>query len=965
MKPEGGRELFIKERADELFKLWLRRTALWGALIFILLCVQDYVSSPGNFRLFFFYRMVIALVLSAVSVLSGKFDRKNIVFHRILAFTAIIASAFTIELMILRLGGHNSTYYAGQIILAIVIIGFIPANFFFHIVSASLIYAVYLIPIITFDTITQLRPFLSANIFIIAALMSMLLLRYLSWGSLVHESGLKYDMSEDIEKHNLTESALRESAASLSRAQQIAHIGDWEWELATNKVHWSDELFRIYGYEPHEVAPDYGLVVNAMHPDSRNEFLGAIDAALKGERPFEMDYKFFRNDGSEAVLHTIGQVLYDSGGNPERMLGTVQDITEHKRAEDKLRESEEKFRTIFDNANEGVLIADIATKKFFEANRSICEMLGYTKEEITNLSVNDIHPEKDLPHVLEEFEKQARGEKKIAKGLPVMRKDGGIFYADICAASITLGGKHYAVGIFHDITEQRRTEDALRSSNEFIKNILDTVDEGFIVVDRDFRIISANSAYCSQTGRPFADIIGKHCHEISHQSQRPCYEQGEECAVQHSFEKGEPHVCLHRHISKNGDTLYVETKSFPLKDAAGNVTSAIEVINNITVKHLLEEQILRTQKLEAVGLLAGGIAHDFNNLLQGIFGNISLAKIYSAADGKAFQMLEEAEKALNLSRNLTKQLLTFSKGGEPVKKVFSVTSIIRDSVKFALSGSNVDYRFSIDDALRPVEADEGQLSQVIQNIVLNAGEAMPEGGTIRISVRNILIDKNNILSLGVGKYVLIEIEDSGVGISEHHIQKIFDPYFTTKQKGSGLGLATSYSIIKRHGGALEVKSEPGIGTTFFIYLPASDEKLSLKETGREALSTGKGKILVMDDEKMILTVAESMLEALGYDTEVANNGEQALEKYSAALASGKPFDAVILDLTVRGGIGGRDTIVKMIEIDPEVRAIVSSGFSDDPILSNYENYGFKATLSKPYKMEELGRTLQIAITGSN
>lgn len=772
-------------------------------------------------------------------------------------------------------------------------------------------------------------------------------------------------IKERIEKRNLTESALRESAASLSRAQQIAHIGDWEWEIATNKVHWSDELFRIYGYEPHEVAPDYGLVVKAMHPDSRNEFLGAIDAALKGERPFEMDYKFFRNDGSEAVLHTIGQVLYDSSGNPERMLGTVQDITEHKRAEDTLRESEEKFRTIFDNANDGLLIADIATKKFIEANRSICQMLGYTREEITNLSVKDIHPEKDLTHVLEEFEKQARGEKKIAGDLPVMRKDGSVFYADICATPITLGGEHYAVGIFRDITQQRQTEDALRSSNEFIKNILDTVDEGFIVVDRDFRIISANSAYCSQTGRPPADIIGKHCYEISHQSYKPCYEQGEECAVQHSFEKGEPHVCIHRHVNNNGDTLYVETKSFPLKDASGNVTSAIEVINNITVKHLLEEQIVRTQKLEAVGLLAGGIAHDFNNLLQGIFGNISLAKIYSAADGKAFEMLEEAEKALNLSRNLTKQLLTFSKGGEPVKRVLSVSPLIRDSVKFALSGSNVDYRFSIDDTLPPVEADEGQLGQVIQNIVLNAGEAMPEGGTIRISARNIVIGKNNILSLGGGKYVLIEIEDSGVGISKHHIQKIFDPYFTTKQKGSGLGLATSYSIIKRHGGALDVKSEPDIGTTFFIYLPASDEKLSLKETGREALSVGKGKILVMDDEEMILTVAQFMLEALGYDIEVAKNGEQALEKYSAALASGRPFDAVILDLTVRGGLGGRETIEKLIEIDPEVRTIVSSGFSDDPILSNYKNYGFKATLSKPYRIEELGRTLQICITGNS
>ena len=246
---------------------------------------------------------------------------------------------------------------------------------------------------------------------------------------------------------------------------------------------------------------------------------------------------------------------------------------------------------------------------------------------------------------------------------------------------------------------------------------------------------------------PAKDIAGKHCYEISHQNDRPCYEIGEECAVRHSFENGEPYVCFHKHPDKDGNVIYVETKSYPLRDAAGAVTSVIETINNITDKHLLEEQILRTQKLEAVGLLAGGIAHDFNNLLQGVFGSISMAKMFSANDGEAYKMLEGAERALNLSKKLTKQLLTFSKGGEPVKSIISLPSILQDSVKFALSGSNVKYTFSIDKDLWTIEADEGQISQVIHNIVLNAGDAMPEGGTIKIGARNLLIDKKSVLPL--------------------------------------------------------------------------------------------------------------------------------------------------------------------------------------------------------------------------
>ena len=768
---------------------------------------------------------------------------------------------------------------------------------------------------------------------------------------------LIFGIVEDITERKKTEQAVRHSARRLNEAQQIAHVGNWEWDVITNQVFWSDELYRIYGYRPHEISPDYGLIVDSMHPGSRQDFLQAIDAALKGERPFEMDYAFFRKDGSVGTLHTIGKVTRHPDGKPMRMAGIVQDITEQERAQEALRESEEKFRSIFNNASDGILIVNVSTQKFAAANKTVCDMLGYTAEELLGLGIEQIHPAEELARVRREFEKQMRGEKRVAEDLQVKRKDGSVFYADISSTPLVFGGERYAVGIFRDITERKRMEEALRSSRDFIERILDTVDEAFIVIGRDYRIMMANSAYGAQVRMPVGEIIRKHCYEISHQSDVPCHEAGEECAVRHCFETGEPHSCVHKHTDKDGGVLYVETKAFPLRDASGNVTSAIEVINNITDKHLLEEQILRTQKLEAVGLLAGGIAHDFNNLLQGVFGNISMAKMFSDERGKAYAMLEGAEAALFQATNLTKQLLTFSRGGEPVKKVIALSSVIDHSVRFALSGSNVNYLSSIEGSLWTVEADEGQINQVVHNIVLNACEAMPVGGTVTVHMQNIRIGERSAVPLKKGNYVRIDITDSGPGITADYLSRIFDPYFTTKQKGSGLGLTTSYSIIKKHGGLITVNSQLGVGSTFSLYLPASDQQPLSREGRVKELFTGKGKILVMDDEEVVRAITGHMLEGLGYEVDFAENGEQAVEKYSAAMKSDRPFHAVILDLTVRGGMGGRETIRQLAAIDPSVRAVVSSGYSSDDILSQYREYGFLAVLTKPFQIEELGLVL--------
>ncbi len=518
-------------------------------------------------------------------------------------------------------------------------------------------------------------------------------------------------------------------------------------------------------------------------------------------------------------------------------------------------------------------------------------------------------------------------------------------------------------GYFVDVTDRKEAEDKLRRSEAFIRNILDTVDEGFIVIDHDFRILTANKAYCSQVGESCDSVIGRHCYEISHKTLRPCYEEGEECAVRHVFETGEPHVALHKHPDAKGSILYVETKAFPIKDSTGAVTSVIETVNNITEKHLLEEEQLKTQKLEAIGILAGGIAHDFNNLLQGVFGYISMAKLTLDQKERSLAMLEQAEKALHMSVNLTTQLLTFSKGGKPLKKKIPLQSVIENSVRFALSGSSVDFRLKFDDCLWAVDADEGQIGQVIQNIVLNADQAMPAGGTIAIAAKNICAPNEGLPAhLAEGKYVEISVKDNGIGIPEQYIPRLFDPYFTTKEKGSGLGLATSYSIIKNHGGLIDVKSQLGRGSTFFVYLPAVEaEEKRAGVIPAAAESARKGRILVMDDEEVVRTIVGIMLRALGHEHEFAENGEEAIAKYREALSTGRRFDIVILDLTIRGGMGGEEALQELLALDPEVKAVVSSGYSDSATISEYASRGFSACLTKPYEVDALRDILNMLL----
>ncbi|MBA7540901.1 Sensor kinase CckA [subsurface metagenome] len=320
-----------------------------------------------------------------------------------------------------------------------------------------------------------------------------------------------------------------------------------------------------------------------------------------------------------------------------------------------------------------------------------------------------------------------------------------------------------------------------------------------------------------------------------------------------------------------------------------------------------------------------------------------------------------AEKASLQAKDLTYKLLTFAKGGEPVKKTTNIVKLIENTVDFALSSSNVRCDFFLPDDLWPVEVDEGQVNQVIHNIIINADQAMPEGGNSQITAKNIIITKKDNLPLKDGKYVKISIRDQGIGILENHLSKIFDPYFTTKHKGSGLGLSTSYSIIKQHDGYITVDSEVGKGTIVYIYLPSSRTKALIKSDKKEKPISGQGRVLLLEDEEIVGKVVAAMLHRVGYEVTVVREGNRAIELYKKVKESNNPFAVVIMDLTIPGGMGGKETIKELLKIDPEIKAIVSSGYSNDPIMSDFKKYGFKAVITKPYDIEEISRVIHKVI----
>ena len=515
--------------------------------------------------------------------------------------------------------------------------------------------------------------------------------------------------------------------------------------------------------------------------------------------------------------------------------------------------------------------------------------------------------------------------------------------------------------VCRDVTDARIAELAFKDSDEKFRQLAEAIDSVFWIWDiESHRIVYVSPAYERLWGGNAQKLMNNPFDWLSIVSPE------DRVRVENLFLKRLDAKSLdieYRIIAKNHEVRWVHNRTFPVKEPSGEISRIIGLAQDVTERKKWEEERVRGAKLESLGLLAGGLAHDFNNLLTAILGQLSLAKYEVDTAHPLFSRLAEAEQASLRAQDIAQQLLTFSKGGDPVKNVVSLESVLEENVRLVLAGSKVRPVFRDIQDLWPVNIDLGQICQVLHNLVINARQAMESGGECLIEAHNVSKEEGERLShihqlvSSQAQWIQITIQDQGIGISKENLVKIFDPYFTTKSTGSGLGLATSYSIIRNHGGVLWAESEIGVGSRFSFLLPAlSPEKIAAPSTEKEIIF-GHGHILIMDDEVQIRKVLGDMVQTCGYHFQAVSDGEQALNVFRQAQNSGDPFSAVILDLTIPGGLGGKEVIKDMLSLDPCLRAIVVSGYSNDPVLANYQDYGFKGMVAKPFNLVNLSAVL--------
>lgn len=631
-------------------------------------------------------------------------------------------------------------------------------------------------------------------------------------------------------------------------------------------------------------------------------------------------------------------------------------IEERKKAEAALAESEESFRTLFDRSADAIIIVG-AAGRIAGANDVALERYRYAREEFLGMHIAQLDSPADAKHVPERME----GLKK--HGIAVfeaehMTRDGAIIPTEVNSRLITRKGETLFLSTCRDVSERKKAEEALAAEKEQLAITLRSIGEGVIATDISGIITTINKAAEDLTGWPVEEARGRPLSDVFHIINERTRERCEN-PVEQVLRTGRT-VGLANHtalIRRDGREVIIADSAAPIRDTQGRTAGVVLVFRDKTAERRIEREMQKLEKLESLGLLAGGLAHDFNNLLTSIVGNVSLAKLQIGPEHAAGARLAEAEKATQRAADLTRQLLTFARGGAPIRKTAAVADIARESCRFALSGSNVKGRFSVPPALWSSEVDRGQINQVFNNLMINAIHAMPHGGSVHIGFENVSVRDRAVPTLRGGDYIKITVQDEGEGIPEENLTRIFDPYFTTKPKGNGLGLATALSILKRHEGYITVESKVGAGTTFTLYLPAVKDASCPASEERKTIRFGHGRVLVMDDEDVVRSVAGGILGALGYEVSFARDGREAIDVYKRALALQKPFDIVIMDLTIPGGMGGKEAVKGLHAIAPDAKVIVSSGYSLDPIMSEYRKYGFCGVIEKPYSAHQISETI--------
>ena len=776
----------------------------------------------------------------------------------------------------------------------------------------------------------------------------------------------------DISDYKRAEAALKESERDYRNLVDNALVGIFRRDLEGNTYYMNQALVRMLEYDSVEELRGVKFEDAYEDPEARGRFL----QTLKDEgKVVGYELRLLTKTGKTRNVLVNGMI--EDG----IMSGMTMDITERKAMEEELRENEERHRAMFEGSLDAILLVDPETGEIVDANPAASQLFLRRRSRIVGLHQTELYPLRLRQGANEAFAWMVNDrDQDEPTETTILCQDGSERSVEVMAHIIQIDGRRVVYQEFRDISDRKRSADALQQTMERYRTLFD--DSPISLWEEDYsevkayveqlrdkgvtnfrqffethpeaveqcvamvKVLDVNQAtldlYEAKSKADFMSGLGQ---IFTEQSYEP-FREGLIAIVEGraSFES----EAVNRTLLGTRKDIQIRW-SVP-KDYEKTLARLLISVVDLTDRKRMERELGNIQRLQALGVLAGGIAHDFNNILTAILANISMARIYGELDDDISKMLADAEKASLRAKGLTQQLLTFSKGGEPIKKTIRVSAFLQESAAFALSGSNVRCEYLMPKDIRRVEGDEGQLIQVFQNLVINADQAMPEGGVVKIRAENVRIKEDD--------YVKISVEDQGSGIPEEQLPKIFDPFFTTKERGRGLGLAIAFSVVHRHGGHIEVEPAPGGGTSFHVYLPASDTPAEPGEGARDELPRGEGRVLVVDDEGIVRRSVGEVLKRLGYEVGAAKDGREGLERYERAREEGCPFDVVIMDLTIPGELGGKKTVGRLRELDPGAKVIVSSGYSDDPVMSRFREYGFDGVLVKPYKVADLAEVIR-------
>jgi PAS domain S-box-containing protein len=688
--------------------------------------------------------------------------------------------------------------------------------------------------------------------------------------------------------------------------------------------------------------------IEYVHPDDRLSTQQARINLIDGQEVILFENRYRCKDGSWKWISWNTYPLLEE----QLILGVARDVTEQKEASLQLAASEQRFRSIVAAMPLGIHMYQLQDNDdliFSGANPAADRILNLDNSQFIGKTIEAAFPPLTATEIPEAYRRA------VKTGIPWHNEH--INYQDdkITGAFETNAfqiGPQQMGAIFQDITIRKQSEAAIKSSEARFRSFFEHAPVAYQSLDANGKFLDVNSVWLDTLGYRREDIMGKWFGDLLYPDQHSLFAS----SFENYKKQGELNGQEFSLRAKNGHYHNVVFYGRVAADTQGNFERSHCVFLDLTEKKKMWDELQRTQRLDSLGILAGGIAHDFNNLLGGIFGYIDLARtLCSHKDEKAAAYLDKAMATFLRAKDLTQQLLTFAKGGKPIRQAHLIAPLVQDAADLATSGSSVRCRCLADNPDLIAEVDAGQITQAISNLVINARQAMPEGGTITVRIGLRSLAAAQIPPLPEGKYITIMVSDTGIGIPQEYLERIFDPFFTTKQQGSGLGLATTYSIIRKHAGHITLDSIVGKGSCFTIYLPLSRQEISQPppEIRSQPLPSGAGRILVMDDEEAIRNLTRDLLGLSGYDVDSVIDGEKALVSYQQAIQEGKRYDLVILDLTIPGGMGGMEAMARLRTIDPTIKAIVSSGYSDDPILAEAKKLGFKGVAAKPYRAHEL------------